>query len=787
MIIELEKFLSENRNISKVIINQFYGIGDVLFIEPILKWLNDMGLKVILPIQDQNIWIQENITYVDFVKKSEFNIDYERFDYGLAVVDGQIKEDTLYLPTRFSEQIYQNRNSDDYDISRTCMTDKYRVLGLNTDMWKSLKFTRNYEKEQNLKNIILGDVEGEYDFCNIFYGGIDPGSNDISSKIKEERPLINLSVVHGYSLIDWCGIIEGATKVHTVSTSLLFVIQSIKNKSEYYIYPRLPEDVNLYNVEEFLPEYWNKIEYISVEKSGVNHIFPTNTKNFNFYKNQFKDWENQTFDVFEKVVEKNKVAIDIGAWVGTTSIWLSKNFKKVISFEPDVESLVELKENAVLNKCDNLIISDMAVFNKKDKILFGGYNGELNTSMSRIKNDNIFNEYEVNTITVNDIFEIFNVNINDVSFIKCDIEGSEEYIIEDLLNFIFDKEIDLLLSFHLPWFENKDLSRFEGIFNKFKGRMFSNDKLIESVSDFISNNNWESVFFSRKYNLNIFNFDKPYGEYPYGILKAEIDYSNQIPEEYFPLTFKSINNIDNQVKWQNDSMYFGYWSLFYSPQNTTSIIENSNGRIINTWKWDVTKHGDTTHRKFWNWCQKNKGSKGIAVGTHDGTTGEWVEPLILGIIEAVLVEASDIQYQNLFENYKDVKGCNLIQSLITTDGGEFEFYEDLSGDGQINSVSKEHLLKYTQNIKVTKKSSISLNDLVIQSGLKNDFKWLHLDVEGLDADLIMSLDEKIIRLPDMIIYESLNLQDGKGEKVINWLVDKGYSIVKTFLNTMAYK
>jgi hypothetical protein len=138
---------------------------------------------------------------------------------------------TLYLPTRFSEQIYQNRNSDDYDISRTCMTDKYRVLGLNTDMWKSLKFTRNYEKEQNLKNIILGDVEGEYDFCNIFYGGIDPGSNDISSKIKEERPLIKLSVVHGYSLIDWCGVIEGATKLHTVSTSLLFIIQSIRNNT----------------------------------------------------------------------------------------------------------------------------------------------------------------------------------------------------------------------------------------------------------------------------------------------------------------------------------------------------------------------------------------------------------------------------------------------------------------------------------------------------------------------------------------------------------------------------
>lgn len=551
MIIDLEKFLNENKNIDKVIINQFYGIGDILFIEPILRWLNGKGLEVIFPIQDQNIWIKENIDYVKFVKKSEFNIDYERFDYGLAVVDGQLQEDTLYLPTRFSEQIYQNRNHDDYTISRTCMTDKYRVLGLDINMWRDLRFKRNYEKEQNLKNIILDGIEGEYDFCNIFYGGIDPGSNNnIYHRIKEERPIVNMKIIDGFSLIDWCTIIEGATKVHTVSTSLLFVVHMIRNeKSKYYVYPRFPEEIDLYNIQEFLPEYWEPV------------------------------------------------------------------------------------------------------------------------------------------------------------------------------------------------------------------------------------NN----------NLDIFNFEKPHGEYPYGILKAEINYSNYIPDSYFPLTFKSINNIDNQVKWETNSMYFGYWSLFYSPQNTTSIIESSDGRIIDTWKWDVTKHGDTIHRKFWNWCQENKGSRGIAVGTHDGTTGEWVEPLMLGIIEAVLVEASDIQYKNLCDNYKDVKGCTLIQSLITTNGGEFDFYEDLSGDGQVNSVSKEHILKHTQNIKVTKKSSISLNDLIFQYGLKNDFKWLHLDVEGLDADLIMSLDESLVRLPDIIIYESLNLKDNKDKKVIEWLIDRGYSIIKTFLNTMAYK
>jgi hypothetical protein len=261
MIIDLENFLIKNKKIEKVIINQFYGIGDVLFIEPILKWLSDKGLKIIFPIQDQNIWIQRNIPYVDFVKKSEFEIDYERFDFGLAVINGEEREEILYLPTRFSEQIYQNRRHDDYEISITCMTDKYRVLGLDPKMWENLNFTRDYEKEENLKSIVLGGITGEYDFCNIFYGGIDPGQNDMSVGIKGERQIISMKVIDGFSLIDWCGVIEGAKKIHTVSTSLVFVIQRIKkDNSDYYLYPRLPDEVDLKNVREFLPSYWNTVE-----------------------------------------------------------------------------------------------------------------------------------------------------------------------------------------------------------------------------------------------------------------------------------------------------------------------------------------------------------------------------------------------------------------------------------------------------------------------------------------------------------------------------------------------
>ena len=88
MIIEIEKFLQENINVKKIIVNQTWGLGDILFIEPLYRYLDSLGLKVIAPVQDGYIWLNQHIKYVDFIKSSEFNIDYERFDFGLSVVDG---------------------------------------------------------------------------------------------------------------------------------------------------------------------------------------------------------------------------------------------------------------------------------------------------------------------------------------------------------------------------------------------------------------------------------------------------------------------------------------------------------------------------------------------------------------------------------------------------------------------------------------------------------------------------------------------------------------------------
>ena len=276
-------------------------------------------------------------------------------------------------------------------------------------------------------------------------------------------------------------------------------------------------------------------------------------------------------------------------------------------------------------------------------------------------------------------------------------------------------------------------------------------------------------------------FESPTKENPFGKLICEI--TNNISDRFQP-PFKFIvtNTVDNKIKWYTE-LSIGWWSCYVEPCNSEAKLVDSNDELIDIWIWKTDKHGDFSHKIFLEWVLSNKNAKGIAVGTHDGSTGEWVYPLRENLIEGYLVEASEKQFLDLSDNYKEYKNAFVINSLITSDGSELEFFE--SDDGFTNSVSKEHVLKYDSNVRSILKKSISLNDLIIKCGLQNDLAWLHLDVEGIDDELILSLDDSIVKMPEIIIYESLNLSEERKIKVISFLESKNYTCVESGWNTIA--
>ena len=136
---------------------------------------------------------------------------------------------------------------------------------------------------------------------------------------------------------------------------------------------------------------------------GVDYKFNTeNNKDiacFNWFIERFKteSWEPETFEIFENVKNRNKNSIDIGAWIGATSVWLSKNFKNLLSIDGDSVAYNALVENLKTSLCDNVITLNRPVYSSDSNIVFGvnqfneNFQKEgLGSSTSQIKNVSLF-------------------------------------------------------------------------------------------------------------------------------------------------------------------------------------------------------------------------------------------------------------------------------------------------------------------------------------------------------------------------------------------------------------
>jgi hypothetical protein len=77
----------------------------------------------------------------------------------------------------------------------------------------------------------------------------------------------------------------------------------------------------------------------------------------------------------------------------------------------------------------------------------------------------------------------------------------------------------------------------------------------------------------------------------------------------------------------------------------------------------------------------------------------------------------------------------------------------------------------TEEIHSSKRTSISINEL-IEKKFQGKLDWLHLDIEGLDAKLIMAIKEKY--LPKFIIFEDNNFNQEQRDEIYKYLSEKNY-------------
>ena len=179
----------------------------------------------------------------------------------------------------------------------------------------------------------------------------------------------------------------------------------------------------------------------------------------------------------------------------------------------------------------------------------------------------------------------------------------------------------------------------------------------------------------------------------------------------------------------------------------------------------------------------------VQIGTNKGNDDltQLITKYSYSIEKFIAVEPLSVHHPDIKECYKFLPQL-IIEGIAVTPIPSHEqltfYYHKEDGPGfEVASTSKEHILKhYFCNPKLTvdgivelKVDCLTLNQLFNKHSLTS-IEILYLDAEGLDFELIKSIDFSKFNI-NLIIFEHIHL-DKSGFDAIEFLDSKGYDTIK---------
>lgn len=220
---------------------QSFGLGDIIFCQKLVKdWILE-GHSVVWGVEPQYVSIGKHFPNAKYVDKNTLSIDYNS---KIAYKDGE----NLIVPLRWSVEHCNVPYKD-------CMKSKFMMFGKDWTKWKEFDMLRDYENEAKLFNL-LGIEPGEkYNLINTFFTGENRESNiQVNGNVRN----IMMNTLPGYTLLDWSKIIENANEIHTVGTSINYLIELLEPKCPIHLYVRKPIEKDFKNYDYILSE---KLDY----------------------------------------------------------------------------------------------------------------------------------------------------------------------------------------------------------------------------------------------------------------------------------------------------------------------------------------------------------------------------------------------------------------------------------------------------------------------------------------------------------------------------------------------
>ncbi len=157
-------------------------------------------------------------------------------------------------------------------------------------------------------------------------------------------------------------------------------------------------------------------------------------------------WEPETLALLDELLTPQSTFIDVGAWVGPTSLWAAFSARRVISLEADPVALDQLRRNLTANPALSRCIEVVprALSPQPGTVTMGAAR-KRGDSMSSVLLADRDGSWRTDTITAQQLAEM--LGPQDDVVLKMDIEGGEYALLPTMMP-VMQKVRAALISFH---------------------------------------------------------------------------------------------------------------------------------------------------------------------------------------------------------------------------------------------------------------------------------------------------------------------------------------------------
>lgn len=219
---------------SKIIINQPAGLGDIFFCQKIAHVLLEKYSKIIWPINEHFLFINDYVFHENIEFVSKINFDY-------------CEKQTIDLTQTNS-------------FPGGVMKSKYNSLNVDFHDWqKYFNFSRNYQKERALFDKLNLNENEPYILISEHFGSYPDYIKRKQIDVTHDYKKIYIEIIDDFNVFDWCKVIEHAEEIYIVDTCFNYIIEKLDLKAKHLFLSSRYPDNSFDAIDGLFEKPWVKI------------------------------------------------------------------------------------------------------------------------------------------------------------------------------------------------------------------------------------------------------------------------------------------------------------------------------------------------------------------------------------------------------------------------------------------------------------------------------------------------------------------------------------------------